>query len=159
MCQQTTLHTWSYHITLVNMLYSGWVQYLLSIPGIAANDRCNISHNFTFYFRFQYPMLCCAFHLCNCFYVAFIQHGRKEGGQVCGVMIICLKILACLISVNVFSLLFFLFIMRFIIIIIIIIIIIELTHSKTILENTVENEPQPVALNFKNLSQYSSRSK
>ena len=45
-----------------------------------------------------------------------------------------------------------------IIIIISIIIIIELTHSKTILENTVEIEPQPVALDFKNLSQYSSRS-
>ena len=41
----------------------------------------------------------------------------------------------------------------------IIIIIIELTHSKTILENTVEIEPQPVALDFKNFSQYSSRSK
>ena len=38
-------------------------------------------------------------------------------------------------------------------IIIIIIIIIELTHSKTILENTVEIEPQSVALDFKNLSQ------
>ena len=42
---------------------------------------------------------------------------------------------------------------------IIIIIIIELTHSKTILEITVEIEPQPAALDFKNLSQYSSRSK
>ena len=157
MCQQTTLHTWSYHITLVNMLYSGWVQYLLSIPRVEANDRCNISHNFNFYFQFQCPMLCCAFHLYNCFYVAFIQHGRKVGGQVCGVMIICFKILACLISVNVFSLLFFLFIMGFIIVIIII--ITELTHSKTILENAVEIEPQPVALDFKNLSQYSSPSK
>ena len=38
----------------------------------------------------------------------------------------------------------------------IIIIVIELTHSKTILRNTVEIEPQPVALDFKNLSQYSS---
>ena len=52
----------------------------------------------------------------------------------------------------------------FIIIIIIIIIIItivtiELTHSKTILENTVEIEPQSVDLDFKNLSQYSSRCK
>ena len=45
------------------------------------------------------------------------------------------------------------------IITIIIIIIIELTHRKHILENTVEFEPQPVALGFKNLSQYSSRSK
>ena len=40
-----------------------------------------------------------------------------------------------------------------------IIIIIKLTHSKTILENNVEIEPQPVALDFKNLSQYSSSSK
>ena len=31
-------------------------------------------------------------------------------------------------------------------------IVIELTHSKTILEITVEIEPQPVALDFKNLS-------
>ena len=46
-----------------------------------------------------------------------------------------------------------------IIIIIIIIIIIQLTHSKTMLENTVEIEPQSVALDFKNLSQYSSHSK
>ena len=35
---------------------------------------------------------------------------------------------------------------------------IELTHSKTILENTVEIERQVVALDFKNLSEYSSRS-
>ena len=33
----------------------------------------------------------------------------------------------------------------------IVIIIIELTHCKNILENTVEIEPQPVALDFKNL--------
>ena len=39
------------------------------------------------------------------------------------------------------------------------IIIIKLTRSKTILETTVEIEPQPIALDFKNLSQYSSRSK
>ena len=38
-------------------------------------------------------------------------------------------------------------------------IIIELTHSKTILENTVEIEPQPAALDFNSLSKYSSRSK
>ena len=44
-----------------------------------------------------------------------------------------------------------------IIIIIIIIVVIEPTHSKIIMGNTVEIEPQPVALDFKNLSQYSSR--
>ena len=43
--------------------------------------------------------------------------------------------------------------------IIITIVIIELTHSKTLLENTVEIEPQPVALDFKDLSQHSTRSK
>ena len=43
--------------------------------------------------------------------------------------------------------------------IVIIIIIVELTHSKTILEITADVEPQPAALDFKNLSQYSSRSK
>ena len=46
-----------------------------------------------------------------------------------------------------------------IIIIIIFIIIIELTHSKNILGITVEIEPKPAALDFKNLSQYSSRFK
>ena len=46
-----------------------------------------------------------------------------------------------------------------IIVIIIIVIIEELTHSKTILEITVEIEPHPAALDFKNLSQYSRCSK
>ena len=46
-----------------------------------------------------------------------------------------------------------------IIIIIIIIMMMMLTHGKTLLENTVEIEPQPVVLYFKNLSQYSSCSK
>ena len=54
-------------------------------------------------------------------------------------------------------------IINFVIIIIIIITTttttIELTGSKTILEITVEIEPQPAVLDFKNLSQYSSRSK
>ena len=44
----------------------------------------------------------------------------------------------------------------FIAVVVVVIVIIELTH---ILENTVKIEPQPVALDFKNLSQYSSRSK
>ena len=42
---------------------------------------------------------------------------------------------------------------------IVVIIIIELTHSKTMLEITVKIQPQPVALDFKNLSQYSSCAK
>ena len=43
--------------------------------------------------------------------------------------------------------------------IIIIIIIIEQTHGKTTLENTAEIELEPVTLDIKNLSQYSSHSK
>ena len=46
-----------------------------------------------------------------------------------------------------------------IIIIVIIIIISELTHSKTMLEDIGEIEPEPVTLDFKNLFQYSSQSK
>ena len=45
------------------------------------------------------------------------------------------------------------------VIVVIVIIVIELTENKTILEITVEIEPQPATLDFKNLSQYSSRSK
>ena len=41
----------------------------------------------------------------------------------------------------------------------VVVIVAELTHNKAVLENTVEVEPQPVALDFKNLSQYSCRSK
>ena len=37
--------------------------------------------------------------------------------------------------------------------------LLSVLHSETILKNTVEVEPQPVALDFKNLSQYFSRSK
>ena len=47
----------------------------------------------------------------------------------------------------------------FIIIVRVVTVIIELTHSQTILEITVEIDPKQVALDFKNLSQYSSRSK
>ena len=46
-----------------------------------------------------------------------------------------------------------------IIIIIIIIVVLEVTPSKTILEITIEIEPQPAALDLKNFSQYPSRSK
>ena len=51
------------------------------------------------------------------------------------------------------------YIIIIIIIVIIIIINILLTHSQTILENAVQIKPQPVALDFKTLSQYSSCSK
>ena len=46
-----------------------------------------------------------------------------------------------------------------VVVVLLIIIIIELPHSKSILEITVEIEPQPAAFDFKNFSQYSSRSK
>ena len=46
-----------------------------------------------------------------------------------------------------------------VVVVVVVIVIIELTHSKTILENTIQIEPQQVALDFKKLSPYSSRSK
>ena len=105
---------------LICCIQCGFSISYLSIPGIAAHDRCNISQIFTFFVQFQCPMSCCAFHLYNCFSGGFKtgQHGRKVGGQECWVRIIYFKILTCLISVNVFGLLSSLFIMRSIIIII-----------------------------------------
>ena len=46
-----------------------------------------------------------------------------------------------------------------IVVVVVIIVIIELTHSKTILENTIQIEPQTIALGFNSLSQYSRHSK
>ena len=60
---------------------------------------------------------------------------------------------------NFFSFIFCFIIIVVVVVVIIIITIIELTHSKNVLENTVKIEPQPAVLDFKNLSQYSGRSK
>ena len=93
MCQQTHLHTCYCHITLVNMLYSmqcGFSISYVSIPGITAHDRCNISHVFTFSFQLR------------CGTASFIYltiFGRitklisvlEVTGQ-CGFIIICFKI-------------------------------------------------------------------
>ena len=70
--------------------------------------------------------------------------------KICSYLIIIVIIIIIIVIVIIIIIVF---------IIIIIIIIIELTHSKTILENTIEIEPKSGALDFKNLSQYSSRSK
>ena len=70
-----------------------------------------------------------------------------------------MKICSYLIIIVIIIIIIVIVIIIIIVFIIIIIIIIELTHSKTILENTIEIEPKSVALDFKNLSQYSSRSK
>ena len=64
-----------------------------------------------------------------------------------------------LLSLLLLFLLFRIHLLLLSVLLIFIIIIIGLTHSRTVVENTVETEPQPVALDFKNLSQYSSRSK
>ena len=70
-----------------------------------------------------------------------------------------MKICSYLIIIVIIIIIIIVIVIIIIIVFIIIIIIIELTHSKTILENTIEIEPKSVALDFKNLSQYSSRSK
>ena len=72
----------------------------------------------------------------------------------------CISISIAIINRSVIIIIIIIIIIIVIIIIIIIIIInIELTHSKTILENTAQIKPQPVALDFMNLSQYSTHSK
>ena len=65
----------------------------LSIPGIAAHDRCNISHIFTFSFQFQ----CRAVPLI--YITVFWQDSKRDiviggisGGRGCGFIIICFKI-------------------------------------------------------------------
>ena len=131
---------------LICCIQCGFSISYLSIPEIVAHDRRNISQTFTFLVQFQCPMSCCTFHLYNCFSGGFKtgQDGRKLGGQECWVKIICFKILTCLISVNVFGLLSFLFIMRFIIIIIsvyIIIIIINIVMVIIVLYHNQYNYP------------------
>ena len=58
------------HGTIISLWLICYVQCgfsisYLSIPGIVAHDRCNISHIFTFSFQFQCLMSCCTFHLPN----------------------------------------------------------------------------------------------
>ena len=128
------------HVIIVSLWLICFIQCrfsisYLSIPGIVAHDRCNISQIFIFFVQFQCPMSCCAFHLYNCFSGGFKtgQRGRKSGGQESWVIIIYFKILACLISVNVFGLLSSLFIVRFgsYIIIIIITTFVDITFLYT----------------------------
>ena len=96
---------------LICYIQCGFSISYLSIPGIVAHDKCNISLFFSLV-QFQSPMLCCA------------VVGRWVGEQGCWPITIYFKILACLISCNVFGLLSSLFILRLIIIIISIYIII-----------------------------------
>ena len=51
---------------LICYIQCGFSISYLSISGIVAHDRCNISHIFTFSFQFQCLMSCCTFHLHNC---------------------------------------------------------------------------------------------
>ena len=60
---------------------------------------------------------------------------------------------------NALLLIIIIIIIIIIIFIIVVVVVVELIHSKTILETTVKTGPQPAALHFKNLSQYSSHSK
>ena len=110
---------------LISYIQCGFSISYLSIPGLVAHDRCNISQIFIFSVQFECTMSCCALHLHNRFSGGFKTGQRvwKLGGQECQV-IIYYKILACLISFNVFGFLSSLLILTFIIIIISIYIII-----------------------------------
>ena len=71
-------------------------------------------------------------------------------------LVIAVVIIVVVVVIIIIIIIIFIVVIIIIIIIIIIIVIItELTLSKTLLENTVEFELQPVALDLKNLSQYS----
>ena len=72
--------SWTHGI-IVSLWLICYIQCYLSIylspiyiSGIVAHDRCNISQSFTFFVQFQCAMLCCAFHLHNCF-----SEGSKTG--------------------------------------------------------------------------------
>ena len=53
---------------LICYIQCGFSISYLSIPGIVPHDRCNISKIFVVVVvQVQCPMLCCVFHLYNCF--------------------------------------------------------------------------------------------
>ena len=82
-------------ICLICYIQWGFSISYLSIPGIVAHDRYNVSQISTFFVE-------C--HLYNCFSGGFKtgQLGRKVPRQECWVIIVYFKILDCLISFNVF---------------------------------------------------------
>ena len=63
MCKETKLHTWNYHILFwwISYIQCGFSISCLSIPGIVAHDKCNISRIFTFSFQFQCRMSAVSF--------------------------------------------------------------------------------------------------
>ena len=78
---------------LICYIQCGFSISYLSIPGIVAHDRCNISHIFTFSFQFQCLMSCCIFHLHNCLLLLLL-------------LILLLLLLLLLLSVVLFLILF-----------------------------------------------------
>ena len=78
---------------LICYIQCGFSISYLSIPGIVAHDRCNISHIFTFSFQFQCLMSCCTFHLHNCLLLLLL-------------LILLLLLLLLLLSVVLFLILF-----------------------------------------------------
>ena len=79
---------------LICYIQCGFSISYLSIPGIVAHDRCNISHIFTFSFQFQCLMSCCTFHLHNCLLLLLL------------LIVLLLLLLLLLLSVVLFLILF-----------------------------------------------------
>ena len=55
-------------LQLICCIQCGFSISYLSIPGIAAHDKCNIPPIFTFFVQFQCPMSRCFFRLYNCLF-------------------------------------------------------------------------------------------
>ena len=92
---------------LICYIHCGFSISYLSIPGIAAYDRCTIPHS---YFFFSISISCCAFLLYNCFLGGLKtgQRGRGDGGGAVESQSFVSR-LACLNLVHVYGLLFSLF--------------------------------------------------
>ena len=72
----TCTHVIIISLWLICLIQCGFSISYLSIPGIAAHDRCNSSHVYQFFFSAL--MWYCVFHLFNCFLggLKFGQSGR-----------------------------------------------------------------------------------
>ena len=80
----------SCHFCLICYIQCKFSIACLSIPGIAAPDRCKISNSFTFSFQFQSPAV--LFIYIAVFWEDLKRIGEKGERKWCGIIFICSKI-------------------------------------------------------------------
>ena len=102
----TQLYTWNYHITLANIcIHCVFSISYLSIPWIVAHERCIIPTFLLFLFNFNAQCRAVPFIYVTVFSEDLKWDSMSRGGRGMGSQLFVLR-LACLISVNVFRLLF-----------------------------------------------------